>query len=75
LKSKTNYHASRINELFNSIGLTDIFSLICEQNILNSLTRELIRDKMIELCHRRDTAAHGVDILNTGVTIQSMKEG
>lgn len=75
LKSKTNYHAPRINDLFNSIGLTDIFTLISKQNILKSLTRELIRDRLQELCDRRDMAAHGVDILNYGVTIQSMKEG
>jgi len=75
LKSKTNYHASRINFLFNSIGLIDIFSILSEQNILKSLTRELIRDRLNELCERRDMAAHGVDILNYGVTIQSMDDG
>lgn len=75
LISKTNYHASRISELFNSIGLSDIFSLVSEQNILKSLNRELIRDKLTELSDRRDAAAHGVDILNAGVTTQSIKEG
>ena len=75
LKSKSNYHASRINNIFNIIGLNDIFSLIVKKNILKSLTRELIRDKLTELCNRRDMAAHGVDIINTGVTIQNMEEG
>lgn len=75
LKLKSNYHESRINDLFNSIGLTDIFSRIYKQKIISLLNRELIRDKLKELCDRRDMAAHGVDILNYGVTIQSMKEG
>jgi hypothetical protein len=75
LKSKANYHASRINDLFNSIGLTDIFSLISQQKFLGLLNRELIRDRLEELCNRRDKAAHGVDILNTGVTIQNLEEG
>lgn len=75
LNSKSNYYASRINSIFNSIGLNDIFLIISKKNILKSLTRELIRDKLTELCNRRDMAAHGVDIINTGVTIQNMEEG
>jgi hypothetical protein len=67
LKSKSNYYATRINDIFNSIGLKDVFLIISKKNILKSLTRELIRDKLTELCHRRDMAAHGVDIINTGV--------
>ncbi|MRR14966.1 MAG: hypothetical protein EG826_00765 [Deltaproteobacteria bacterium] len=75
LKSKSNYNESRINDLFNSIGLKDIFSRVYKLKLINLLSRELIRDKLKELCDRRDMAAHGIDILNANITFQSMEEG